>query len=84
MLGMVGHIVGRVVGRTVPTAGADAADAEVARVARPLPVIGVMAELADALGRSADEAHIFEDFIFNKEILLILSNIKKKKQNWKH
>ena len=60
---MVGHVVGRVVGGAVLAVGVDAEDAEVARVARPHPVVLVPAELAHGRGRGKHQPDIVEVLI---------------------
>ncbi len=47
LLGLVGHVVGRIGGRFVLPVGIDTENGEVARMARPHPVVGLAAELAD-------------------------------------
>ena len=58
LLGLVGDIFGRIVGRTVVLAGIDAEDREIARMTRPHPVVGVAAELADRRGGRTHQTHV--------------------------
>ncbi len=57
-LGLVGHVVLRVCRRTVVLAGIYAEYREVARVARPHPVVRVAAELAYRRGRGTHQTHV--------------------------
>ena len=52
------HVLGAVVGRIAVLVGIDAEHAEVARLARPHPVVGVAPELAQRLRSGEDEAYV--------------------------
>ena len=68
----VGFVRGRVVGGLVVFVGVDTEDGEVACVTGPLPVVGVVTELAYALGWGAHEAYVVEDFIADEEELVVV------------
>ena len=65
-----GHVVGAVFGRLAVLVGIDAEHGEVARVARPHPVVRFAAELAHARRGCGYHAHVAVHFIINKVILV--------------
>ena len=71
----VGDVVGRVGRRLVILRGVDAEEGEVARVARPDPVVGVAAELADRRGRRRHEAHVVELLVDEQELLVAVVHL---------
>ena len=68
--GFIGHVVGRIGRRFVVLAGIDAENGEVARVARPHPVVGLAAELADRRGGRTDQTHVRELLDHEGEVLV--------------
>ncbi len=67
-LGLVGHVLlgighGRAIGRDI-----GAVEAEIAGMARPLPVVGLAAEIADAARRSIDQPHVLDLELLLQEI----------------
>ena len=67
----VGGVLLAEIGR-LAVGGIDAEDGEVARVARPHPVVGVAAELADVRGRGSDKAHVGEDLVDIHKVLVAI------------
>ena len=67
---LIGYILARVVGGLVVLAGIDAENREVARVARPDPVVGVAAELTDRRGGRAYQTNVGKLLIDKQKILI--------------
>ena len=68
--GLVGHILAREVGGLVVLVGIDAENGEVARVARPDPVVGIAAELTDRRGGCTYQTHVGKLLIYKQKILI--------------
>ena len=66
----IGDILRRILRRTVVLAGVDAEHREIARMARPHPVVGVAAELADRIGRRTHQTDILVYLHRKGEILV--------------
>ena len=73
VLGVIGHIVLGVVGGAVGLrVGIDTEDGEVARLARPHPVIGLTTELTHGLGNGEDQAQVVEVAVGGDEVAVAL------------
>ena len=70
--GLVGDVGLGVVGGLAILAHIDAEHGEIARVARPHPVVGVAAELTNVAWGSTHKAHIGEDLVDVHEILIAI------------
>ena len=66
------HIVLAVLRRRAVGGGINAEDAEVTLVARPGPVVGVGAKLADAPRRTGHQAHVFVHIINEQDVLIAM------------
>ena len=71
VLGLIGDIVLAVVGWSIVLVSVDAEDREVARVARPHPVVRIAAELTYRSWRSEDETYVAEDIVGNEIVLVV-------------
>ena len=64
------HVIFRVVGRSIVGPRIDAEQRKVARMARPHPVVGIAAELADRRRRSCHETDVGVVAVYEQEILI--------------
>ena len=66
------HVIFRVVGRSIVGPRIDAEQRKVARMARPHPVVGIAAELADRRRRSRHETDVGVVAVYEQEILIAI------------
>ena len=66
---MVGNVVLRIVGRLAVLTDVGAQIGPIARVARPHPVVGLTAEIADAERRRVNQAHVADFHLRRSQVL---------------
>ena len=71
ILGDVGYVILTIVSWLIVLAGVDTEDREVARVARPHPVVRIATEFPYGSWRCEDETNIAEDIVGNEVVLVI-------------
>ena len=71
----VGYVFAAEFRRSVLAVGIDAEEREVARMARPHPVVGIAAELADRRGRRPDQPHVVELLVDEEELLVAVIHL---------